>query len=364
MKGKRYFFVDLFRGWAVLFMVETHVVNAWMDAGLRSSTWFSYLNLLNGFVAPSFLFIAGVSFAIVSKTKWKEMTTLSKPLARQVRRLLMILGIGYLLHFPRIEWVGLVPRIFQEDLKDFYQVDILQTIAVSLLVLHVLQYVIRQRTALIGMVTVVTLAALFFTPIIWKIDFSSTLHPALANYLNGLHNPLFPLFPWSVFLLAGSIAGFFFLDNAEYDREPRAIAALSVCGGLLFVLAWIADRIPFTFFEYDSFWLTSPNWVLMRLGILLVIFSLFWILEIKGWHKSKAVLVIGSQSLFAYVLHLWLIYSITGEKSSLHLFDQNNPIWLTLLLLVFLLIVVYYLTVGWGLLKKTLKNRKRSIEIG
>ena len=34
---KRFCFIDQFRGWAVLFMVETHVVNAFLLDGLRDS---------------------------------------------------------------------------------------------------------------------------------------------------------------------------------------------------------------------------------------------------------------------------------------------------------------------------------------
>ena len=49
---KRYFFIDQFRGWAVLFMVETHVVNAFLHYGLRSSPAYKTLDFFNGLIAP------------------------------------------------------------------------------------------------------------------------------------------------------------------------------------------------------------------------------------------------------------------------------------------------------------------------
>src|SRR4051794_4836608 len=51
--------IDLFRGAAVVMMIETHVLNTFLLAGSRASAWFEWLNYFNGLVAPSFLFIAG-----------------------------------------------------------------------------------------------------------------------------------------------------------------------------------------------------------------------------------------------------------------------------------------------------------------
>src|SRR5581483_3674314 len=56
---ERVAWIDLYRGMAVLVMIETHVVNSFMAEALRHASWFSVLNYLNGLVAPSFLFIAG-----------------------------------------------------------------------------------------------------------------------------------------------------------------------------------------------------------------------------------------------------------------------------------------------------------------
>src|SRR6185436_1734934 len=58
-RRERVAWLDLFRGAAVLVMIETHVVNTFLAAALRENGWFALLNYVNGLVAPSFLFIAG-----------------------------------------------------------------------------------------------------------------------------------------------------------------------------------------------------------------------------------------------------------------------------------------------------------------
>ncbi len=58
--SKRCDWIDQLRGWAVIVMIEVHVVNVWLAPGLRPD----WLNYLNGLVAPSFTMAAGYSLVI------------------------------------------------------------------------------------------------------------------------------------------------------------------------------------------------------------------------------------------------------------------------------------------------------------
>lgn len=362
MATKRYLFIDLFRGWAVITMIETHVVNAWMDVSLRETGWFGYLNIVNGFVAPSFLFIAGVALGFVSHARWESVTTWSPALAKQFRRLLIIWGIGYWLHIPRFELDGWIPRIVESDLAEFYRADILHTIALSIILVYLLMLTVRHRGVTVGILLTATTATVFLTPTLWRIDFNQWLHPAVANYLNGRENPLFPLFPWCVFLWSGVVVSFWFLRHADTQRESQAAACITGLGVILFVTAWVGDRLPIQVFEYENFWLTSPAWILMRLGVLLVLFGGFWYLEHRGWHTSERVRRIGSESLFAYVAHLMIIYTITGHKAALPLLAQDHSVAVTIVLYVALLLVIYFLTLVWiRFRQKPLRERLLSV---
>lgn len=360
MNSRRYLFIDVFRGWAVITMIETHAVNAWMDAGLRSTEWFSYVNLVNGFVAPSFLFIAGVAFAFVAESRWEEMIRPGRFLVHQFRRLFMILGIGYLLHIPRIEFDGWVPHFVEQDLAEFYLSDILHTIAVSLILVYAIALAARTKGRFLVAMIFLTVAVWAGTPAMWSVDFHQSLHPAIANYLNGMRNPLFPLLPWCVFLWAGVLISFYFLHHVRLGRETMAVRSIVLAGIGVFVASYLADRSPVQLFSYENFWLTSPNWVLMRLGILLSLFGLFWLLEQRDWHTSSFVRLIGSQSLFAYVVHLTIIYSMTGEKAGFPIFRQDHGVIETVVMFFALLMLMIFLSALWKKGKQIFQNRFRA----
>lgn len=364
MAARRFLFIDLFRGWAVITMIETHVVNAWMDVSLRATDGFNYLNVVNGFVAPSFLFIAGVALGFVSYARWESVTTWSPALAKQFRRLLIIWGIGYWLHIPRIELDGWIPRIVEADLAEFYRADILHTIALSIILVYLLMLAVRSRRWTVGVLAIASAAIVFLTPTLWKIDFYRWLHPAVANYLNGMQNPLFPLFPWCVFLWSGVVVSFWFLRETERQQETQVVYRITGLGAGIFLIAYIGDRLPVQVFDYDNFWLTSPSWILMRMGILLILFGGFWYLEHRGWHTSERIRRIGSESLFAYVVHLMIIYTVTGHKAALPLLAQDHSIVETIVLFLVLLFVVYFLTLAWiRFRRKSLRERLRSVFI-
>ena len=53
------------RGLAVLIMLQGHVMDAWLRPSDRSSEWFWLSQFLGGLPAPTFLFLVGVSLALV-----------------------------------------------------------------------------------------------------------------------------------------------------------------------------------------------------------------------------------------------------------------------------------------------------------
>lgn len=344
--GKRYAFVDHYRAWAVVVMIETHAVNAWLSETGRAQPWFPFLNHINGLVAPSFLFISGVSFAILAAKKFDAISRPTQDFFHLLRRYGWIWVLGYLLHLPRIRWNGIRPSFVEEDLTAFYQADVLQAIALSLIVLLLLCLILRRRTLFFTGVSTLTLVALLATPLLWKVDFSSAMHPFFANYLNGLHNPLFPLFPWAVFAWAGALAGSWFLSCAGKDREAEGMIHLLGTGLALFVIGAVLREVRWI--PVHNFWLDSPQWVMMRLGIVLGLFSLFWRLENRGITGWAPFLLVGTESLFAYVIHLVSIYWITGDKAGLPLLGyRTHGLQQTLLLYSALLISTILLTWLW-----------------
>ena len=303
-------------------MVETHAFNVWLQDSVRQQSWYTWLKLANGFVAPSFLFLAGVSFIIVAD---KNSATSNKSLAeffRQFAKYLWILVVGYCLHLPAVRFRGWMPYIPLRNMQGLSSVDILHTIAVGLIVLLLLWVSLRRidrvRRTATAMVVLIAVA----TPFLWKIEFSKYVPLEIANYINGLHNPRFPLFPWVAYLFAGAAARGFLLESQRRNMESARTNLLLLCGVLLFAAGYFTS--PYIFLPYTKFSLDSPQWLMMHLGVVMIMFCSFRKLESAGITGGRLARLIGRESLLIYVWHLVLIYWITGPKSRFHVLQYRS----------------------------------------
>src|SRR5271154_3941378 len=59
-------YIDWMRGLACVLMFQTHCYDSWLTPQARQTTFFMYSQLGGTFPAPIFLFLAGVSFALVT----------------------------------------------------------------------------------------------------------------------------------------------------------------------------------------------------------------------------------------------------------------------------------------------------------
>lgn len=146
-----------------------------------------------------------------------------------------------------------------------------------------------------------------------------------------------------MFLLAGAVTGGFFFERASARDELRGIQKILLCGLLLFAAGYLgrdSQVIP-----YQRFWTDSAQWVLMRLGIVMMLFCFFWHLETRGRAAFAVLLLLGTESLFVYAVHLVMIYSITGDNSWFPVLGYRAfDLWRTILLLALLFGLVILLT--------------------
>src|SRR5579863_6407479 len=69
MPAARRAYIDWARGIAVLIMIGAHVLDSWTSAGERRGAWFGFWNLLSGYAAPLFLWLAGLSLAFAAERR-------------------------------------------------------------------------------------------------------------------------------------------------------------------------------------------------------------------------------------------------------------------------------------------------------
>lgn len=313
---KRFIYIDLLRGLAVLVMVEVHVFNTFLIPELREADWFKVLNFMNGIVAPSFLFISGYAFVLVAQRKWNEYLSFSPIFWKQVGRVLQVWIVGYALHLPFFSFRRLL-LIESSEWGVFWKVDVLHCIAFSLTLLLLCVLLFREQKKFFAATTVVCLFAVFISPFIYDVNFDGKIIEPFANYLSAAHRSQFPLFPWMAFVLSGGIISQLVVWWKEHEDEKKTFLRLLMIGMLLIVVSIITKYFGMEIFPPHDYWRSSPGFFFMRLGIVIVLLSGLWFWEQKYHSQKSLVSIVGSESLVAYAGHLLVIYGMFFNDHSL-----------------------------------------------
>ena len=350
-KKSRYVYIDLLRGWAVLVMIETHVINAFMLPAMRDTSWFKVLNFINGLVAPSFLFIAGYSFAMIAQRKWNDYLSFNAVFRKQVGRILQVLLVGYTLHIPFFSFNKLC-IIPWEEWANFWKVDVLHCIASSLLFLLLTVIVTRTPKRFLLTTSIICGGVIFLTPLMYTANFDSIFPVPIANYLNAFHGSLFPLFPWMGFILMGAILGQLVTLFKNKFGETSVFKYIFIAGAAIIISALIIATLPFTVYPPHNFWRASPWFYFIRLGIVLLILATLWYWEQTAKSGKSIVSVVGSESLVAYAGHLLVIYGLffDGESFS-SLIGRTRTVPEVIGMAVILLTATIFVSYIWNVIK-------------
>jgi uncharacterized membrane protein len=306
------------RGLACVLMFQTHCYDSWLSPVARHSKFFMYSQLGGTFPAPLFLFLAGVSFALVTE-KLRKKNLASSQIARiTIFRGAEIFGFGLLFRLQEyvIAW-GWAP------LSDLLRVDVLNTIGVSMMLMGLLCWAVLAihrgvltKIALILASSGTALLISLLTPPLWNSWRPDWLPWPLESYINGVHNLgtpqawLFPIFPWAAFAFAGLAVGFILQSQWAQRREP-SIFFLAGAAGLALVAAsrWL-DRLPNQIYAVYDYWHTSPTFFLIRVGMLLMILtgSYAWCRWGAGQWGFSPLIQLGQASLLVYWVHLEFVY--------------------------------------------------------
>ncbi len=311
------------RGLACVLMFQTHCYDSWLSPSARQSKFFMYSQLGGTFPAPLFLFLAGISFALVTEKLWKKNLPPARIARATIRRGAEIFAFGLLFRLQEyvIAW-GWAP------LSDLLRVDVLNTIGLSMMLMGVLCWLVlslrqgkQARLALVLAAAGAALLISLLTPPLWTTWRPDWLPWPLESYINGVHNLgapqawLFPIFPWTAFAFAGLGAGFIFQAEWSLHRETTIFFLAGAAGlGLVVASRWLDARPHQLYAAYD-YWHTSPNFFLIRLGMLLVILSASyawcrWVNRQRraGQWRFSPLIQLGQASLLVYWVHLEFVY--------------------------------------------------------
>ena len=318
--SKRIAYLDWLRGFACLVMFQTHCYDSWLGGAARSSGFFKLSQLGGTLPAPLFLFLAGVSFALVTERLRRKGASPDEIARATVLRGGEILFFGLL--FRLQEFVLGQPWAPWTDLL---RVDVLNVIGVSLMMLGVACRIaasgaptglaqLRRATIVAGVLGAGAIACL--TPLLWTSWSPQALPWWLESYVNGVHTfgkpqPwLFPVFPWAAFAFAGLAVGSLLQSDWVRKHEASALTLVGSGGAALIVLALRLDASAVHLYSAYDFWHTSPNFFLVRVGVvsMVMLMAYAWCRWGAGEWGFSPLIEMGKCSLLVYWVHIEFVY--------------------------------------------------------
>jgi uncharacterized membrane protein len=324
---KRLSYIDWMRGLACVLMFQTHCYDSWLSPEARKSAVFVWSQLLGTLPAPLFVFLSGISFALVTERLREKGATSNEIAKTTIRRGAEIFALGLLF---RVQEYAL--GYGYSPWTDLLRVDVLNILGLSMMLMGVLCWLSARRASddvsalsqnvaalrtrgILASLLAATLIAMV-TPLLWTTHRPRALPWPLESYINGVHiyaSPqpwLFPLFPWSAFAFAGLAVGFLLFTNVAKRLEGPIFAVLGAAGILACWLSIKLDASPIHLYAIYDYWHTSPSFFLMRCGILLII--LFCVYAWCRWGVAQMgfspIIQLGKTSLLVYWVHIEFVY--------------------------------------------------------
>jgi uncharacterized membrane protein len=330
-ENRRLAYIDWMRGFACLAMFQGHCYDAWLGPSARGGRFYRYSQLIDTMPAPIFLFLCGVSFALVTE-RLRQKGVDRDVIARQTMlRGAAIYGAGFLfrlqefvLGYPKAPW------------SDLLRVDVLNILGLAMMLMGAVCWVSSLTgnpivARLVTMVTSVPLAAgiALATPLVWTSYRPQFLPWPIESYIDGVHTYgapqpwVFPIFPWVGFAFLGLAVGFFLLSDFAAQSDTRALAVLGVLGVGASVFSLFLDRLPFHLYANYDYWHSNPLFFLMRCGLLLLLLFAAFAWCHWGWARKgfSPAIQLGQTSLLVYWAHVEFVYGrlsiVPKERSSI-----------------------------------------------
>jgi uncharacterized membrane protein len=356
---QRYLFIDLLRFFAVLLMIQGHVFDAVLSPEVKTLPRYYLHDFFHGFVAPAFLFSSGVAFGISTFKRWERYIVWGPETYRRFGRFIALLAIGYALHLPYFSLRKTLSTASAAELQALFQVDALQCIAVTLLILQIGVIAIKDLRSFVRAAAVAAIILVFGAPLIWSAHFNGSIPVWLVSYLNAQYGSFFPLFPWAGYMLCGVIFGYQFVHASESGNATKLAQRTIVIHMVIIVLAIFISRLPFDFYPAHDFWKTNPAMFAIRWSAVSILAGMLFLIEKWIRIPLRLPLILGRESLFIYILHLLIVY---GSVLNHGLSERIGPS-LTLLQSLGMVILVLLAITGVTVLWYEFKSRQKSAAV-
>ena len=317
-------------------MVLGHTLDALLAPQVRDHPWVQHYWTLRGITAPLFLLVAG--FAVVAALGTSPESAKAS-FFRRWQRALLLLFLGYLMHWPG--WDTVHGLGWSEELRArLFAFDALQSIGVSLGVGATVLVLARGTWTRAAALAVLAVGIPLASGWAWTAVANA---PVELRQAVGMPGARFPLFPWAGFFFAGALVAH--LLRAMRPGWPQGLALL-VFGGAVMLAT---SRLP-------ANWSPQSAWlVAFRVGEgLLVLGAINLVPQVL----TRPLAPLGRTTLWLYVLHLPVVYGWAGISGLAGRVGPVLGLGAALLVGLTLLAVCY----GIALLVRRIRRAGRSMD--
>ncbi len=297
--------VDLVRVFAMALMVQGHTLDVLLTPAVQSAPWYNFWLFCRGFTAPTFMMLAGFSFALATIKRWEDHITLRAPVWKRLRRFAFFVLLGYSMRIPvhslrDFKWVN------ESGWQGFLQMDVLQTIGLTLIALELLVLALRSKKLFAAVSGALAIIIAFGAPLAWNSSLLNSLPLALRSALLGTAGSPFPLLPWSAYIFLGAALGTAYAAVGQWSAR---VLRYSIPVGLFLILAGVQlQPVSLHIYGGQNFWPTTPHLFLARVGFVTAIIGIASMAESWIPLKASTVRSLAEESLVVYFVHVSLLY--------------------------------------------------------
>lgn len=340
----RVIFLDFMRAFAVMMMVQGHTIDAVLGENYRNldNPVFWVWTFMRGMTAPIFLMTSGTVFMYLFRTADKPFRD-NPRVAKGFQRVVLLIMLGYLLRYPDYNIFYLGTATYQQWVT-FFSVDVLHLIGFGLLFTMLLGWLAELLKK--DDFWVFLIASVVFV-LLWQpfehIDWKSFISPLFSGYLYTKTGSLFPLFPWLAYFFLGAIIGSILAKYPMIFKDSKFSTQVSLLGIAMIVISVAGDFLERWVTGTSTYWTTSPNLVIMRVGFVLLLMGSFIFASLKVNTIPKIFILLGRNTLLIYVVHLLIMYQSPAKVYFTRTYTPFETLLMAVGMISLMVLMVYLL---------------------
>jgi uncharacterized membrane protein len=291
-------FIDWTRGLAAVVMLQGHTFHSFTRTDLRDKGPYTFSQFVGGLPPAMFLLLTGITFAFLMDSQDRIGAGNRERMVAALKRSRYLFLLAFLFRIQLFAF-----GYPTSPVSELLRVDILNCMGMAMLILAPMAvFSTRER---IRLCTVLGLVIAGLSPVVSAINVSG-----IPQFISGYFVPSytgFGFFPWASFLAFGMVVGSVIRTVEAKDLERVMLWTLAI-GASSAVAAQQLSNLSYSVYSKVDFWLDSPGFTIIKLGIVLSVLALSFVWMNAGAIGWSFFRQLGTTSLLVYWVHIELVY--------------------------------------------------------